>query len=594
MESKQGKPGKGRKQFGGLGGYSFFMDQASRIPGRSRWALWWIPALVGAGLFHFAALDRLPPGVCYDGATLACFASNLARGKPPFYGLDRMEGVGDYRRTWAEATLPASACTVLFAKISGIPPERMERAELFFESTAAFLSCVFLGLLAWAVSGSSLVGAAALLALAATPGHFLYARAGPHLFALPFPFWTGAALFLWLGRKKGGWAWGLAGWALVGLSGLFFYASLAGLPLFAGLLTWMGAGPGVGRKEKVRRLFSGVGTALAAYLVPAVLVGWLWGTGPLAVPWATAGFYLGQRGVYSPEGVPWIFLPFQRLFDLVRQVLGGAPRRYFSQAEVEMWSVPGRFLLPVTILLLLGWWAFRNLGKGHGGDPARLWVLGGLLVQPLLVAFVTAGEIRYVAPLFAFAVLGAVLACRPPAGNGDPGPFGTVFLVLAVLLAAGEGAVTGFVTHARNHWGVKPIFLGLAGPAKALERATAGKDPAEVRVLCTWNQEIRYHLALYTDMELSPYLDYLEKLLPEELREDIEKGRLQGKADPALVLKGAKILGAVGQKTRTILVLGLSRDPRLKALGRWCGIRPWRTFPHPFGKGLQWWIYRIP
>ena len=30
-------------------------------------------ALAVAGLFHFHRLDRLPPGVCYDGATLACF-----------------------------------------------------------------------------------------------------------------------------------------------------------------------------------------------------------------------------------------------------------------------------------------------------------------------------------------------------------------------------------------------------------------------------------------------------------------------------------------------------------------------------------------
>ncbi len=569
------------------------MSHARTAEKRFSRVLWWIPALLGAGLFHFAALDRLPPAVAYDGATLACFASNLARGKPVFSGLDEMAGVGAYRRTWSKATLPASACTVLAAKLAGIPPERMDRAELLFESGAAFLSCIFLGILAWAVSGSSLLGAAALLALAATPGHFLYARAGPHLFALPFPFWTGAALFLWLGREKGRWARGLLGWVLVGLSGLFFYASLAGLPLFAGLLTWFGAGPGVGRKAKAARLLSGIGAALAAYLVPAILAGWVLGGGPLDVPLSTVRFYLGQRGTYTPEGVSGIFLPFLRLYDLVRRVLGGAPRMYLSQAAVEVWSVPGRLLFPVTLLLLFAWWVVRTWREGRGAGPVRLWVLAGILVQPLLVILVTAGEVRYVAPVFAFLVLGAVLACRPGGRRGDPGPFGAIFLALAVLLAAGEGAVTGFAAHARNHWGVKPIYVGLAGPARALAGETRGKDPAEARVLCTWNQEIRYHLALYTDMELCPYLDYLEKLIPEELRKDIEKGKLDGKADPALVLKGAKILGAVGPRTRTLMILGLSRDPRLKALGRWCGIRPWKVFDHPYGKGLQWWIYKI-
>ncbi len=569
------------------------MSRARTAKKGSSWILWWIPALLGAGLFHFAALDRLPPAVCYDGATLACFASNLARGKPAFFGLDRMAGVGEYRRTWAEATLPASACTVLAAKLAGIPPERMDRAELLFESCAAFLACLFLGILAWAVSGSPLLGAAALLGLAATPGHFLYARAGPHLFALPLPFWTGAALFLWLGREKGRWAWGLLGWALVGLSGLFFYASLAGLPLFAGLLTWFGAGPGVGRKARAVRLLSGIAAALPAYLVPALLAGWAFGSGPWAVPLETVRFYLGQRGTYAPPGVPWVLLPFRRLYDLVRQVFGGAPPRYLSQAAVEVWSVPGRLLLPVTLLLLLGWWALRTWREGREGSPARLWVLAGILVQPLLVILVTAGEIRYVAPVFAFLVLGAVLACRPREKRGDPGPFGSIFLVLAVLLAAGEGAVTGFAVHARNHWGVKPIYVGLMGPARALAEETSGKAPEEIRVLCTWNQEIRYNLALYTDMELCPYLDYLEKLLPEKLRKDIEAGRLDGKADPSLVLKGARILGAAGEKTRTLMVLGLSRDPRLEALGRWCGIRPWRVFGHPYGGGLQWWIYKI-
>ncbi len=574
--------------------YAFRMSVSRKVPARAFRLLWWAPALVLAGIFHFSALDRLPPGVCYDGATLACFASNLARGEPPMAGLEELEGIGTYRKIWSQAVLPASALTALTAELAGIPPERMERAELLFEASAGFLACLFLGILAWVMTGSPLLGAAALVGLACTPGHFLQARAGPHLFALPLPFWTGAALFLWLGREKGKWAWGILGWALVGLSGLFFYASLAGLPLFALLLTWFGAAGELGRREKFRRLLLGILAALGAYLLPAMAVGAAWGQGPFSVPAATVRFYLGQRGMYAPPGVPYVFLPFRRFYDLLSQVYGGDPPLYPYQAEVYMWIVPGRLLLPVTLQLLLVWAALRGFFRKDGNGAFKTWILPGILIQPVLVVLLTSGEIRYVAPSFAFAVLAGVLACRPPAGRGDPGPFGGVFLVLAVLLAAGEGAVTGFSAHAKNHWGVKPIYVGLDAPVKSLEEVTAGKDPGTLRVLCTWYPEIRYHLALLSDMRLCPYVGDLEGLLSEKLTKAIEEGKLDGKATPDMVLQGARLLGAAGKRTGTLWILGLSREARMKALGRWLGIRPWKTFPHPYGKGLQWWIYRIP
>jgi len=126
-----------------------------------------------------------------------------------------------------------------------------------------------------------------------------------------------------------------------------------------------------------------------------------------------------------------------------------------------------------------------------------------------------------------------------------------------------------------------------------LKSVTAGGDPSRTKVLCAWYPQVRYHLALYSDMELCPFLRDLDRLLPAELQKAIEQGELRGKAAPSLVLEGARRLGAVGAKTRVILVLGLSSDARMKALGRWCGIKPWKTFAHPFGKGLEWWIYRI-
>ena len=149
-----------------------------------------IAAAAAAAWLHGHRLRELPPGVCYDSATLAVFSAEVARGRHPFASLARVEGVDDYRRVWADATLPASAAVAGLAALAGIPPQRMERAELAFQAGLSLLACLLLAALIRCMTASDLLAAAGLVLLAFAPIHYLHGRAGPHLFAPPAAFWT--------------------------------------------------------------------------------------------------------------------------------------------------------------------------------------------------------------------------------------------------------------------------------------------------------------------------------------------------------------------------------------------------------------------
>lgn len=216
----------------------------------------------------------------------------------------------------------------------------------------------------------------------------------------------------------------------------------------------------------------------------------------------------------------------------------------------------------------------------------------GVLIQPLLVVLSTSGEIRYVVPTFTFIAFAGVMALSSKIKK-EPGVGAGIFLSATLILAAGEGAITCFHAHVKSHWGAQPLFAGLEPVSRFLRKQLAEENLEKHRILCQQLSHIRYHLALYSGMRLCPALGDLSKLLPDTTSEAIASGKIKGTVSPAVLLQGAKIKGCVSDKVSTLWLVGLSNDPRVTGLAKWCGAAPLAEFPHPYGNGLKWLVYRL-
>jgi hypothetical protein len=208
------------------------------------------------------------------------------------------------------------------------------------------------------------------------------------------------------------------------------------------------------------------------------------------------------------------------------------------------------------------------------------------------VVLTTSGEIRYIVPSFLFLALAGALALKGAAGRGEPGILAGPFWLALVLLAAGQGWLTVYHTHAARRWGAQPLFAGLEPVTRALQEGIGPGRARENLVLCQRLSHIRYHLALFSDMALCPAVGDFERLLPPTTMEEVKENRRTG-VPPALVLRAARTAGLAGPQTERLWLLGLSTDARIAAVARWCGLEPWREIDHPYGGGLRWMVYKV-